>query len=402
MKNNSFEKTGVLIFAVSMLSSGLSYLFQILCGRLLNTSEYGQINTLFSMISILAVIGSALGLSIAKYIAEAKTDYGGEIKTILKQAIYISPVFITVTIIMFHFFTNSNLYISIITAIATYFAAFASIFYGVLQGKKKFYKVNVFNMISPLCKLVIGISLLVIGLSYHSVIYTLIVGSIITILYGFVNSKKLINFNSQPNKNNINEIYKYFIFTFISTICLTIFNNFDILLIKSYFNNEITGMYSSAALFGKIILYIPTAFITMMVPIVAESKSNKESFNTLKKTFIMSFSLSSIACLCLFAFKKLIIKILMGDKYLPSAEFVLPTCIMMLALVCVTIFVNYSIIENDKFFAISSCFATIISSVILTFIFNKTVAQTIYTLSILYFILSIILIIRIFQKQKEK
>ena len=63
-KDNSFEKQGIIIFAMSLFASGLNYLFQIVSGRILDPVSYGELNSLFSVINILAVIGNSLGLSI--------------------------------------------------------------------------------------------------------------------------------------------------------------------------------------------------------------------------------------------------------------------------------------------------------------------------------------------------
>ena len=63
-KDNSFEKQGIIIFAMSLFASGLNYLFQIVSGRILDPVSYGELISLFSVINILAVIGNSLGLSI--------------------------------------------------------------------------------------------------------------------------------------------------------------------------------------------------------------------------------------------------------------------------------------------------------------------------------------------------
>lgn len=401
-KKTTFESAGIVIFAISMLSSGLNYLFQILCGRLLNAADYGQINALFSIINILVVAGSALGLSITKHIAESEKDYGGSVKGIFKQMIWIAPLFIAVSTAIICLLVGADFYTSFIASISTYATALAFIFYSVLQGKKQFLKVGVYNIIQPAFKFVCGIALLWIGLSYHSVLYTLSVGALIAMLYGYINAKKEINFLLKPESSDIKNVYKYFIFTFISTVCLTIFNNFDVLIIKNFFDETTTGLYSSASLFGKIILYIPVAFVTMMVPMVAESKTTDEAIKTLKKTLFYSIGVSGIACAGLFILRNFIIKLLMGEKFLPATEYILPVCIMMLMLVCVTVFVNFLIVKNDKWFTTISCIIAIITSVVLSIIFHKEVVQIICMLSTVYGLLVFALLTRIIKNTKRR
>lgn len=393
-KQASFEKNGVLIFAITMFASGLNYLFQILSGRLLSTADYGELNAVFSTINILVVFGSALGLSITKHIAETESNDGGSIKQILKHLLYIILPFIAVSSTIIFFVTNVNFYTSVITSITVYTMVIAFVFFSVMQGKKMFTNVGFYNLIQPVVKFIGGILLLVIGMRYQSVLYIMIAGALLSALYGYIKSKKIINYKTNGNNNEIKNIYKFFVFTFISTVCLTIFNNIDILIVQRFFDETTTGMYSSAALFGKIILYIPTALITMMIPMVAESKTNKESLQALKKTFIYSIGLSGIACTGLYVLRHFIIKLLMGEKFLPATEYVLPVCAMMLSLVCATVFVNYLIAKGDKWFTTIVCIIGVIATIILISIFHSAISQIAYILSAIYLVLFVILLIR--------
>ena len=132
-------------------------------------------------------------------------------------------------------------------------------------------------------------------------------GAIMSMLYAKKCMSTEFETSATENATTIKNIYKYFLFTLISMICLTVFNNIDVLLVRNYFTEEIVGQYSSAALFGKIILYIPQALTIMMVPIVAEHKGNERK--TLFKTMLYSMGLAGCACTGLYILKKLVITI---------------------------------------------------------------------------------------------
>ena len=260
---------------MTMIANGLNYLFQLLSGRILTPSNYGELNSIFSIISIISVIGSALALSIVKHVSEMENNIGGNIKTIFKQSIIMAiPMSILMSIGLI-FGLKYDIVSSTLASIATMGMCIAFIPYGILQGKKKFMKVSVFNLIQPAFKTVFGILLLVLGMHFNSVFVAMIIGSVVAILYANYSSKdeyKII----LKNNNQIKKVYQYFLFTLISTLCLTIFNNIDVLLIRNYFPKEIVGQYSSASVFGKIVLYIPQALTIIMVPIIAEHKGNEK------------------------------------------------------------------------------------------------------------------------------
>ena len=391
-KDNSFEKQGIIIFAMSLFASGLNYLFQIVSGRILDPVSYGELNSLFSVINILAVIGNSLGLSIVKYVAEMNDDIGANIRKIFKQCSLVAiPLAVAIVLIM-TCLMHYNIISSIFTTISIISTALAFVLYGVLQGKKKFFQVGIYNMIQPISKMLIGTILLLIGIHYNVVFVAMTLGAVISMVY----ARKCINqelaSTASSNDTTIKNIYQYFMFTLISMICLTVFNNVDILLVRNYFTNEMVGQYSSAALFGKIILYIPQALTIMMVPIVAEHNGNEKK--TLFKTMLYSLGLAGIACTGLFICKKLIITILMGEKYLPSLEYILPVCVMMLPLVGVTVLINYLIAYGDKWFATISSAIGVIGILTAAYFASATIATMIYAIAIVYFVLFIVLLIR--------
>ena len=391
-KDTSFEKQGIIIFAMSIFASGLNYLFQIVSGRLLDPVWYGELNSLFSIINILAVIGNSLGLSIVKYVAEMEDDLGANVKKVFKQCSIIAiPLSIIIVLIM-SLLMHYNIVSSILTTMSIVTTALAFILYGVLQGKKKFFQVGIYNMLQPISKMVLGTVLLLIGLHYNFVLVAMSIGAIASAIYAYKCIKPEMATKSYENKTTINNVYKYFLFTLISMICLTVFNNVDILLVRNYFTEEIVGQYSSAALFGKIILYIPQALTIMMVPIVAEHKGDEKK--TLFKTMGYSLGLAGCASAGLYILRKLVITILMGEKYLPALEYIAPVCIMMLPLVGVTVLINYLIAYGDKWFVTISSAIGIIGVFTSSFMMHTSVSAMIYTISIIYAVLFVVLLAR--------
>lgn len=391
-KDTSFEKQGIVIFAMSIFASGLNYLFQIVSGRILDPVLYGELNSLFSIINILAVIGNSLGLSIVKYVAEMQDDLGANVRKIFRQcsivAIPLSVLIVLVMTCLMHY----NIWSSIFTTLSIVSTGLAFILYGVLQGKKRFFQVGIYNMLQPVSKMVIGTVLLLIGLHYNSVLMAMSAGAVIAMLYAHNCMKNEMEKTSQENNETVKNIYKYFLFTLVSMICLTVFNNIDILLVRNYFTEEIVGQYSSAALFGKIILYIPQALTIMMVPIVAEHKGNEKK--TLFKTMGYSLGLATCASVGLYVLRKLVITILMGEKYLPSLEYILPVCVMMLPLVAITVLINYLIAYGDKWFVTISSAMGIAGVLVVATLLHTVVSAMIYRISIIYAILFVVLLVR--------
>ena len=393
--SNSFEKNGILVFSLSIFGSALNYLFQILSGRILETAQYGELNSLFSIFNIVTVIGTALGFSITKFVAENNKNIGGNIKSIFKTVFICSFPFLIFLSSVMCFLLKFKMMSSLITSVAITLFSISYIFYGTMQGKKNFMGVSVFNLIQPICKITLGTASLyfiskTIDLTqpYNIVFIFMSIASLFAMFYGYrVSCKSGINFGAVPVSD------EFFFFFLVSSICLVVFNNIDILIIRQFFDEQTVGLYSSASLFGKIILYIPTALVIMMVPIVAENKSAAKK--VFIKTTVYSLLLSLFASIFLYLSKEFIIKLLMGEKYISATEYVLPICIMIIPIVLVTVFVNYLMASGNEIFASASCILSVITMAILVTYMHKDVKEVLYLLATTYIILLIVLSIKI-------
>lgn len=389
MSNKKFEKTAFYLFAVSIFTSGLNYLFQILSGRLLSKADYGTLNSVFSVINILTIFGVAAGLSITKDIANSG-KIRGKIDYISKLFAYISlPFTATVICIMkaMHFQTS----VCIFSSVAICLISSTYIYYGMLQGSKMFFQLSIFNLILPVIKTVFGTILIILGAGINSAAVAMICGSILCLIYGHAVSCKKFEYSTAAF-TDVRPILSYTVFTFISTVCITVFNNIDVLIVRNYFSEYDVGIYSCSALFGKILTYIPSALTVLLVPMAA--KNVNEGKKALKKSLLYAFILSSAAGICLYILKKPIISIIMGKDYLPAEKYILPICFAIIPLVLATVLINYLIAIGDKIFVSIVGLSSLAAMLITVMFIHKTIVSILLVLTCVYIILTIILFVR--------
>lgn len=390
-KSFGYEKTAIYMFIMSLAASGFNYLFQIASGRLLDASAYGVLNASFSVVGIVTVAGVALGMSLAKNISQDASNIGGIIKRLFRLGIVVAlPFILAVFAVML--VMGYELITSVLTAVTTYTISLSYLFYGSLQGKQLFWQVSIFNLIVPLSKMLFGTALLFAGAGINSVLCAMIAGSFISMVYGYLVLVKRADFSAHASKEECARIIKYMFFTLLSASALTLFNNVDVLLIRQYFSAKELGLYSCAALFGKIILYIPTVLVTMMFPIAA--KNDGKSKTTLYKTLLYSFLISSVAAAALYVLRRPVISIVMGQSYLPSADYILSVILFVIPLVMVTVVTNYLIATNDKWFASAACFSAALLMLVLTYFFHISIPAMLGIIAVIYFVLFVVLLIR--------
>lgn len=391
LKDASFEKSALFMLILSVTASAFNYLFQIISGRLLSAADYGVLNSAFSASNIITVMGVALGLSVAKNISENESNAGGKINLITKICLLLFIPITAVIVVVFKLL-NFDTQLSISAAIAVSLISMSYIFHGSMQGKCLFNNVSKFNLIQPFVKLLFGSCALLIGLKFHFVFIVMAIGSICSIIYGYFVLNKTVSFKSKATVGEISPIFKYYIFTFISTTLLTLFNNIDILLVRQYFSENMVGIYSCAALFGKIILYVPSVLCTMLFPLSTKSSTNSKS--VLAKTLLYSLLISGAAAVCLYILRDFLMTLVMGAEYSEAANYILPITAVIIPLVLITVLVNYLIAREDKWFVTVSCALCAALSILLTHFIHQSINSLLLTLAVVYCVLFICLLIR--------
>jgi len=387
----NFEKSAVFMLVMSIIASGFNYLFQIISGRILSKEDYGSLNSVFSVVNIVTVVGVALGLSIAKSISESSEKIGAKIKRIFLICVFSFPVFIASVFVAMRLMNYDNS-TSALTAIATYFVSVSYVFHGTLQGKQMFNKVGVFSVILPAIKCAVGSLLIVIGLRFNWVLVAIMFGSILSMAFGFTSLKGNIDFSEKTaNYSEVSPVFGFLIFTLISSLILVFYNNIDILLVRRYFSEYDVGIYSCSALFGKIILYIPAILTTIMFPKAAQNSRDKSIlFKTLGYSFLISFAASAI----LYLLRSFVIKIIMGAEFESAGDYILPLIAEILPLVLITVLVNFLIARSDKWFVTLACVISVAFIVTVAHFFHSDIKTLLLSLSAVYAVLFIILLVR--------
>ena len=177
-----------------------------------------------------------------------------------------------------------------------------------------------------------------------------------------------------------------------------IFTNIDIIFIKHYFSGEESGLYSSASVLAKMILYVSSAVTVALFPMVTEKVSkNQETRGVLKKAFKYGGGLSVATALGLVILRKPMIYILYGSKYMEATRYLIGLSIMVVVLSFASIVINY-ILALGKIRQL--CLGVILGVIIsfgLMIIYHRTINQVVLNLVIALsaFLVYMALVIRV-------
>lgn len=278
---------GASLLVGFMVVNFLAYLFQLLMGRFLATDEYGVLISLMALLTLLLVPMTALQMTIAKFVAEWKGKGEGG-----KTADFFSRVchwigLVTIGLVLVAFLTikawGSFLHISNLFILSSFALLVGSSFLslvpiGFLQGLLRFREFTIANLISPMTRIIFGLTFVVIGLKLEGAIGALLIGAVLTIVFGFGFLSKDFKPSPVVQKGAFeSRMIRFLIGSFLITLTLTSFINTDLVLVKHFFSGPEAGIYSAGSVLGRMIYFGLYPLSLFLLPVVAERKGRGES-----------------------------------------------------------------------------------------------------------------------------
>jgi len=330
--NNPLVIGSAFVLAGSFFVNILSWGFQLLAGRFLTVSDYGILVSLFSLIAIIGVPSIVLNTSIVKIVSELKAKgsypiisslFLWLIKTLTFVGIFVVLLSLLFNKQILHFLNFNNSLAFMIFMLFFVVSLVLSIPVSFLQGLQKFMDFSLSNIVVALNKFLLGIGITL--LTYE--ITGTFVGMFIGVVLSFVIVSLLLKRNLELTVGQdisiwLRKLLKFAIPSSLTLISLTVLFNIDVVLVKHFFSEEVSGIYSSMAIIGRILFFGASTIGLVLFPLSSENHARGEGTN---KVFLNSLALTVFILLCgLFAFTvfpKLLVSVLFGDSYIKAVSY---------------------------------------------------------------------------------
>lgn len=407
--SKEFEKNSSILFALMMLANVVNYLFQIVTGRLLDVDSYGELNTMISIFTLIALPSTVLNLVVSKFVTEydsqnKKDTAKGFLKYITRYIVIISVVIFSIGIFLSNsiakFIKLHDKKLIVLLFFAAAVCTLTSIVLGGLQGIKKFTAYGLVNLIMPIIKILGSVMFIIIGFGLYGVFGSIALGYIVMFFVGIWILRKYFK-NNKVIKSNCTsrDILRFGIGSFAVNSGICFFTNIDVVLVKHSFSAQEAGLYSSAAVLAKMVLYVTTAMTVALFPMVVENAKTNKARKILKKALLYGGGISIVTALGLIILRKPMILILYGEKYMQSIEYIIPLSVMIVALSFLSIIVNYRLALGKIKSLSLSIVIGIVLILILTMIYNQSIYNIIWIMSVVMFV---IFIYNFFEILREK
>ncbi|HRZ85600.1 MAG TPA: oligosaccharide flippase family protein [Candidatus Paceibacterota bacterium] len=403
---NSFFGPALIFMVGSVSVSVLSWLYQLLMGRMLGPNEYGILGALFALVYIATYATTAFNLSVSKFSAEFHgKEKIGEFKYLIRKSLMFVSV---VGIICFIIYLFLIPYIANFLKIEDYFgimivgliallSIISAVLTGALNGSHKFVWQNVSSFCSALVKVGLAVILVYLGYSVGGALIGVFVGLIIGILislYPFVVSFK----NVKIQKFDSSKIPFYFMFVFLSSILPILIITFDQLLVKHYFSSTDAGFYVAAGMIAKIIWFGSGFLVSPLFPkVVSLHAKGKDTSRLLFKAILYTGFLISVGCAAYYVMPTFLVSTLFGSTYLPVVPLIGLFGVAMGLFSLIQIMITYNLALERKGF-IPILIVGLIIELIGILLFHKSLEEIV---KIVFATNCFIIISMIFYNRKE-
>ena len=296
--------------------NALGYVFHFFVSRSLGPELYGEFMVLYSLMLTVGFLSSIYPSLTIKAVLENKENMYEVLRFLRVVSLLTGIVFFIGLIFSLPFiksFLNLNHQFGLIIVGLVWSLMFLSnVEKGFLQSKEKFKEYSLINSIGLTLRLIFAIFLLKIGLS----IYGALISSFIAIIIELFILLSI-------NKNLIGKIkilpFKSILKTSFLSIPGGLYVYADDIFIKKIFDPTAAGLYASASLLGKMLIWLCLTLFSVVFVKIAEKK------NSYKKYLIFSlfliFLINIFTYIITILFGKALFLLLFGDKFLNAYQY---------------------------------------------------------------------------------
>jgi len=367
---DKFIKNNAIFFVGTLIISVLTYLYHPVLSRMMNIEDFGEVQALISLYAILGVILGVYRVMVVNIVSNSENiQEKQEIILRLKKSglllvITIALLMIILSNYLKQFLNFRSIYPFISLAVLLIIGLFSNIRGAILQGWHDFKAVSIAGIISALGRLGFAVLLVYLGWSAFGAITALVIAEIISLLYVFNKSRKQLSLplslkikSNRPLKNEL----KYGLLILVVGLCITFLYSADVIIIKHYFPPEQAGLYSGLATIARIIFFITGSVSGVLLPSIKIDDLKNENRKILLKAALILSGLGGLALLVFSVFSQLVIKILIGQRYLVYGN-LLPKLSLLLFIISLInlIFIYYLALR--KYFL---CFVAVLSPLVI-------------------------------------
>ena len=383
-------KDGGILFIASILGGVSNYLYNIIIGRMLGPANYSEVTSLMSVLLIAAVPSGTVQTVVTKFTAKYNAhNEQYKIQRLIKSVssrlsiagVIFFGIFVSCSRLISDFIKIESIFPVIFLGIILIPSAVTPVYRGALQGMQKYFDYSVSGMVEVFAKLIFGVILVYFGFRTSGAVLGFSLAGIMALLFTKMQLKDILNNNIKTaviyDGKVLTELYKYSKSVMLNILCFTILTNSSMILVKHYFLPEQAGIYASAEIISKIVMFLTGIIPIMIFPKAAALHAkNMDSNRILLKSIALVFTVGVLFILGSFLFGSFIMYLFFGNEYSGSSVFLGPLSIVMTMYSLYNIMSIYQLSVNSFKFIYGTIILVLLQIGLIT-MFHRTLEQVI-------------------------
>ncbi|MFB6144813.1 MAG: oligosaccharide flippase family protein, partial [Candidatus Nanohaloarchaea archaeon] len=351
LQDDLFQDSSILVVA-TVIGGGFNYLYQIAMGRMLGPEQYGVFGALFGLTYLIGVMSKGTGIVTTRYISkhtqqEAKKflrDFQLRVSAFMFVA-FAGLMLVSGYILDFIKFDDPVL-LAIVVASAL-LGPVKAVNFNTLRGLQRFKAQGGLQVLQFALKLVLGVSLVALGYGLYGALGSLLITGVLTLAITVYYLRDM--YSATGSYSEMSEVYRYVLPSVLAGFCLSVPANLDVIIVKNLFASSQAGLYTSATVLGKIILFLPGGIVGAMFPKVSENHSSGGTTNhLLYKALFFTGGLAASAVVFYTLFPRLIVGLMFGSEY-TSIAYLVPWYGLMISVFALSqVILSYSLAKHHR------------------------------------------------------
>ena len=277
-------RSGALLFAAMVVSTGATYLFYLLAGRLLGPKDYGNFAALLAIVTLASLPFNAVQMALSREVSGNvargdETDAARLSRAVIRAGaiatLVLLALFLVIMVPLGDLLNLGSVAQLGLIAVALAPAVLYPIFLGDLQGHQQFGRLSAGTAFPLVLRLGLFVVLALVGWRLYGALAALAVGSIAGVVLPGWWRRDLLHGVLKPQVS-VRPFLVALVPVMVGILGITALTNVDVLMVKARLASEDAGIYAAASAFAKVAFFMPTAIVAILFPRVAARRARGE------------------------------------------------------------------------------------------------------------------------------
>ena len=315
-----------LFMGSALLVNGGNYLYNVLVGRILGPEAFAEAALLVTLLLVISFLGMTFQLATTKFAVILNGSQWLALRSRLSKYALVFGIVLGCVIAISanslqHWFSTTSSWMFVLFGLGIPLYFLMSVNRGEYQGTNALDKLSLSYQSEMWSRLIITVLLLFLVPYSPGVLVAL--GVLISFVFGFVPFKKGTEIGvvkEALSPENAKSLTHFLLLTAGYELTQILINNFDVILVKHYFDAYQAGLYASMALIGRVVYFVAWMFAMLLLPkVIRQHKSGEPTAPILFRYVILIALLAvSIVGMCIL-FPGQSVALMFGPSYMLTA-----------------------------------------------------------------------------------